>query len=287
MSLSGFAVDLGGTKTAVARIENGLVVARQQQMTDPGADLAAQIDTMASLLDKVGYRNGEPLGVAVSGRIDRDGNWHAVNTDTLRSITAAPLGDALRQRFGAKARAANDAAAAALAEARLGAGQGAYNFAFITVSTGVGGGLVLGGRLVDSLSGLAGHVGFVSSQLSDTLCGSGRVGTVESIAGGRAIAAAAGLPDARSVFSSGLHAPVIDRAAEAIARLIADLTSILGLDRVALGGSIGLAPGFMPAVVAHLGSEPVLFRTEVVAATLGHDSGLVGALLIATESDAR
>jgi N-acylmannosamine kinase len=284
VSLSGFAVDLGGTKTAVARIEKGVVVAREQQATDPGAPIEAQIDTMADLLATVGYVHGGPLGVAVAGRIDRDGNWHAVNTDTLRSITAAPLGLALRRRFGDRARAANDAAAAAMAESRLGAGQGAYNFAYLTVSTGVGGGLVLGGRLIDSLSGLAGHVGFASSPFSDALCGSGRIGTVESVAGGRAIAAAAGMQEARLVFAGGKHGEITDRAARAIARLIADLTSILGLDRVAVGGSIGLASGFLPSVVEHLGSEPVLFRPEVVAATLGHDSGLIGALLIATES---
>lgn len=284
MTFSGYAVDLGGTKTAVARIEAGKVVERLQQSTDAGADLEAQLAAIETLLGQIGYRFGGPLGVAVAGRIDRDGNWHAVNTDTLRSITAAPLGARLRERFGPKARAANDAAAAALAESRLGAGRGAYNFAYLTVSTGVGGGLVLGGRLLDSTNGLAGHVGFVSSQLGETRCGSGRMGTVESIAGGRAIAAAAGLPDARAVFADSRHEPVIQRSAAAVARLIADLTSILGLDRVAIGGSIGLASGYLQRVLDDLAAEPSLFRPQVVPASLGHDSGLIGALVLAIET---
>lgn len=232
----------------------------------------------------IGSPGRRPLGVAVAGRIDREGNWHAVNTDTLRSIAAAPLGDRLTDRFGPKARAANDAATAALAEARLGAGRDAYNFAYLTVSTGVGGGLVLGGRLLESCNGLAGHVGFVSSPHSDTNCGSGRMGTVESVAGGRAIAAAAGLPDARAVFADGGHEPIIDRSCAAVATLIADLTSILGLDRVAIGGSIGLAPGYLPRVHDHLADEPALFRPQVVSASLGQDSGLIGALLLAMDS---
>lgn len=283
MSVAGYAVDLGGTKTAVARIEDGKVVDRLQQPTDAGADLEAQLAAIETLLGQIGYRHGAPLGVAVAGRIDRGGNWHAVNTDTLRSIAAAPLGTRLKERFGANARAANDAAAAALAESRLGAGRGAYNFAYLTVSTGVGGGLVLGGRLLESSNGLAGHVGFVSSPLSDTRCGSGRMGTVESVAGGRAIAAAAGLPDARAVFVDGGHDTIIERSAAAVATLIADLTAILGLDRVAIGGSIGLAPGYLPRVLAHLAAEPALFRPQVVSASLGQDSGLIGALLLAME----
>lgn len=284
MSVSGFAVDLGGTKTAAARIEDGQVVARLQKATDAGADLDAQVEVIADLLAELGYRHGEPLGVAVTGRVDRHGDWHAINTGTLRGINAAPLGATLRQRFGARAHCANDAAAAALAEARLGAGRGAYNFAFMTVSTGVGGGLVLGGRLIDSGNGLAGHVGFVGTRFGDQRCGSGRFGTVESVAGGRAIAAAAGLPDARAVFEQGGFESIIDRAAATIADLVGDLTSILGLDRVAVGGSIGLAPDFLPRVLRHLGEEPALFRPELVPAKLTHDSGLVGALLIALEA---
>lgn len=284
MSIAGYAVDLGGTKTAVARIENATVVERLQQPTDGGADLEAQLTAIETLLGQIGYRHGEPLGAAVAGRVDRGGNWHAVNTDTLRSINAAPLGTSLRNRFGPQARAVNDAAAAALAEFRLGAGRGAYNFAYLTVSTGVGGGLVLDGRLIESTNGIAGHVGFVSSQLGDARCGSGRMGTVESVAGGRAIAAAAGLPDARAVFADGGHDPIIERSAAAVARLVADLTAILGLDRVAVGGSIGFAPGYLPRVLDQLAAEPALFRPQLVPASLGQDSGLIGALLLSMET---
>jgi len=284
MSVSGFAVDLGGTKTAAARIEHGKVSARLQKATDAGADMDVQVEIIADLLTELGYRRGAPLGVAVTGRVDRQGDWHAINTGTLRGISGAPLGAALRRQFGDRAHCANDAAAAALAEARLGAGRGAYNFAYLTVSTGVGGGLVLGGRLLDSATGLAGHVGFAGSRLGDQRCGSGRLGTVESVAGGRAIAAMAGLPDARSVFEHGGFEDIIDRSAAAIAALIGDLTAILGLDRVAIGGSIGLAPGYRERIMRHLEEEPALFHPHVVAAELGQDSGLIGAMLIAHEA---
>jgi N-acylmannosamine kinase len=283
MSVSGYAVDLGGTKIAVAHIRDGRVEARGQGATRGGADLWGQMEAIGALLADVGYQSGEPLGVAVAGRIDRDGNWHAVNTDTLSAIKAAPLRAMLRDRFGTRVSAINDAAAAALAESRMGAGQGAYNFAYLTVSTGVGGGLVLAGKLLDSNNGLAGHVGFSSSPLSHARCGSGRLGTVESIAGGRAIAAAAGLPDAKAVFARDPQDAAIVRSAQAIARLVADLTAVLGLDAVAIGGGIGLAPGYLPLVLSHLDEEPTLFRPRVTLAQLGTDSGLVGALLHSLE----
>ncbi len=279
MTIDGFAVDLGGTKIAAARVERGVVVGRVQRVTNGAADLTAQLDTMEALLAELGFQHGERLGVAVAGRVDRDGNWHAVNTATLSAIVATPLGAGLKARFGDGSLAINDAAAAAFAEYGLGAGRGAHNFAYVTVSTGVGGGLVLNGRLVDSGNGLAGHIGFASSPYGKSLCGSGRLGTVESVAGGRAIAAAAGLPDAKAVFASDPDHPAIVTSAQAVARLIADLTAVLGLDCVAVGGSIGLAPGYMDKVSDALATEPELFRPRLAKAELGNDSGLVGALL--------
>lgn len=276
----GFAVDLGGSKTAAARIAGGRIAQRLQSPTDSVADFDAQIGAMAALLDQLGFRAGDRLGVAVAGRVDANGNWHAVNPGILPQIGGAPLRDRLRDRFGARTTVGNDAAAAALAEATLGAGIGAAHFAYLTVSTGVGGGIVLGGRLLQSTNGLAGHVGFVSSPLGDAPCGSGRCGTVEGTASGRAIAAAAGTADAKEAFAAGTPRAeaAIDRSAAAIARLCADLTAIFGLDLVAVGGSVGLAEGYLPRVKAHLLAEPALFRVPLVPARLGQDSALLGAL---------
>lgn len=279
--IEGFAVDLGGTKTAAARILAGRIEDRLQAPTDGQAGFLAQIESMAALLDRLGYRPGTRLGVAVAGRVDASGRWQAVNAGTLTGIAGAPLLDRLRDRFGTEIMLRNDAAAATLAEARLGAGRGAERFGYLTVSTGVGGGVVLGGRLLASRDGLAGHIGFVSSPFGDDPCGSGRRGTVESVAAGRAIALAAGTEDARAAFAAGTPraAAAIERSAGAIARLCADLQAIFGLDRIAIGGSVGLAQGYLPRILDHLSGEPPLFQVELVPAELGHDSALLGALL--------
>lgn len=277
----GFSVDLGGTKTAAARIVNGRIEARLQSPTRSQADFEAQLDALSTLLAALGFRTGDRLAAAVAGRVDSTGHWRAVNAGTLPGIRGEPLLDRLRDKFGADVSVINDAAAAALAEARLGAGVGADHFAYLTVSTGIGGGVVLNGKLLQSRNGMAGHVGFISSLACQDRCGSGRIGTVESVASGRAIAAAAGTADARAAFASDTACAraAIDRSAMAVARLCADLTAIFGLDRIAMGGSIGLADGYLARVITCLGDEPPLFRVQVVPATLGHDSALLGALL--------
>lgn len=279
--ITGFAVDLGGTKMAAARIEDGRITQREQVPTDRRAGLEGQIAQMGRLLESLGYQSGQRLGVAVAGRVDADGCWRAVNADTLSAIGGAPLLQQLRETFGQSVTAMNDAAAASLAEAALGAGQGSAHFAYLTVSTGVGGGIVLDGKLLQSRNGLAGHLGFMSSPFGREICGSGRRGTVESVASGRAIALAAGTPDARAAFELGTESghAAIDRSIAAVARLCGDLTAIFGLDRIALGGSVGLAEGYLSGVTARIQEEPELFRVPVVRAMLGHDSALLGALL--------
>ncbi|WP_424990817.1 ROK family protein [Fluviibacterium sp. S390] len=286
-ALNGFAADLGGTKIAAARIENGKVVERLLAPTDPAAGPEAQIAAIRTLLDQLGHSKGAPLGAAVTGRVDRAGAWHAVNSGTLPAILGFPLEQELVRALGA-ATCLNDAAAAAFAEGLFGAGATSDSFAYITVSTGVGGGLVIGNRLVASENGLAGHVGFVSSRHANGPCGSGRMATVESTAGGRGIAAAAAAAgqqgvDARAVFLAASEGQdwadrIVATSARAVATLIGDLTAILGLDTVAMGGSIGLAPGYIERMRSVLSDEPELFRPRLVLAELGHDAPLIGAL---------
>jgi predicted NBD/HSP70 family sugar kinase len=131
-------------------------------------------------------------------------------------------------------------------------------------------------------------VGFATAAGADGACGSGRSGTVESVAGGRAMAAAAlaagRTADARAICEAarrgeGWADAIVARSSAAVARLIADLTAVLGLDGVALGGSIGLSDGYIARVRAALDAEPALFRPPVVPASLGAGAPLIGALL--------
>lgn len=288
--VNGFAVDLGGTKLAAALIENGKTTERVQCATASSAPADEQVDAIERLLSEVGWQNPDAVSVAVAGRVTAQGVWSAVNVGTLTSIQDTPIQELLKARLGCPVFVCNDAIAAAFAEARFGSGTGTSHFAYITVSTGVGGGIVIDGMPLASPNGLAGHIGFTSSRLSTAICGSGRKATVESIAGGRAISKIANqnghkVQSARDVFEAaadGAHwaLEITQTSAKAIAILCADLTTILGLQKVTLGGSIGLSPGYLSNVQEHLSFEPELFRPDIVAANLMHDSALVGAIAL-------
>jgi len=285
---SGVAVDFGGTKIAASRVSAGRIVDAVRTTTDGDAPAERQVAAICGLLHELNLEPSEPVGVAVAGRVDASGTWHALNTETLTRVQAVPLRAMLSEQLDRDVTVQNDATSAAVGEHLAGAGRGAARFGFITVSTGVGGGIVLDGRPVVSPSGLAGHVGFTTSRLSAGRCGSGRIGTVEKVAGGRAIAAAAARSghegyDAKRVFEAHLAgetwaSDLIARSARAVAELCANLAAILDLQRIALGGSIGLAEGYGAQVSAALAGEPGLFRPDIVHAELGHEAALIGIL---------
>ena len=287
--ITGIALDLGGTKIAAARIQDGRVMKRLVHPTSPNDPPALHVTRMLEMAQKLGLAKADRIGMAVTGRIDAQGLWHAVNAGTLTDVKDANLIRLASHAFDRPVPIVNDALAAAIAEYKIGAGQGSSAMAYLTVSTGVGGGLIIDGKPLASPNGLAGHVGFTTSRQSQGQCGSGRTGTVESVAGGRAIAAIAAaqghdITTAKQVFEHAAAGvewadEIIDTAALAIAELLGNLTATLGTDRVVLGGSIGLADGFADRVGRHLLKEPALFRTDLRIAQLGQDSVLLGALM--------
>ena len=288
MQISGISVDFGGTKIAAGRVADSLITERLEVVTDGAASATQQIDAIAALVEQLEPHQDDTIGIAVAGRVDSTGTWHAVNSATLNHINAVPLKDALSERFARPVYVQNDAIAAAMGEYVCGAGRAIDRFGFITVSTGIGGGIILNGRPVISPDGIAGHIGFSTSRLSSATCGSGRVGTIEAFAAGRAIAAEAARlgyknHDTRMVFEAHLRGEtwatgLISSSATAVGELCANLRVILGLDRIAIGGSIGLATGYISMVKTALEAEPTMFQPQIKEAELGKDAALIGVL---------
>ncbi len=286
-NLQGCAVDLGGTKIAAARFVDGEIVRRCQTRTEGEAPPEVLIDTIAGLLSELDFTRDESFGLAAAGKVDAAGNWGAVNQRTLSKVKGVPMRQLVEERIGS-CLVVNDAAAATLAEARFGLGHDIANFAFITVSTGVGGGLILNHQLHQSEDGMAGHLGFMSSRYATELCGSGRHATVESIASGRAIEAAAKAAghdehDARAVARAAKQGEtwadsLFETSAAAISDLCGDLRCLLGIKTIALGGGIGLSQGYLGRVNRHLTALPLPFQPHVDTAKTGIDGPLVGAL---------
>jgi glucokinase len=158
----------------LAGIESELAIAR-----DAGAapDWLPGPDTIASL----------PLGVAAPGPLDpQTGIMHAL--PNLQGWSGFPLRTALEEATGRRVRLHNDASLAALGEAWHGAGQGADPLLYLTLSTGIGGGLVVGRRIFGGAAGLAGELGHLIIRDGGPRCGLGHAGCAEGIASGSAIA---------------------------------------------------------------------------------------------------
>lgn len=281
------AVDFGGTKISAVRISKNEIIDRRRVETDQDAPPEAHLDTIVGLIKELGEGRNAHLGVAVCGRIDYLGNWHSLNNDTLKGFSSFPLRDQLEVRLGSPVNVMNDATAAAWGEFSVCAEeQQVDSMLYITVSTGVGGGIVLNRRPLISADGLAGHIGFVSSSFGTERCGSGRLGTLESVASGTAIGRAAseagGDPlTGYDVFQAHLSndvdaTTIVDRSARAISKVIADVRALLGINLVSIGGGVGLAEGYIAMIEQHLNEEPALFRPRVLAARLGADSALFG-----------
>lgn len=291
--LTGFAVDLGGTKIAAAAIIRGEVMDVVTRRTEGDAGPSHLVAELASITREIGFETGQTMGVAVAGRLDSQGMWSAVNTSILKNLSDLPLAQALQDSLGSGVVALNDTQAAAIGEHRYGAGQKVGAMAYLTVSTGISAGLVLNGVPLRSPNGLLGHVGFMTSKSGTRACGSGRRATFESIASGRAMEARAsetghGTVTSESIFECARAGVdwadgLIDSSSAAIAELCANLTAGLGIERVVLGGGVGLAEGYLARVKQHLLAEPELFRPDIIPADLGKNSALFGALSVAVE----
>jgi N-acylmannosamine kinase len=287
--VTGVAVDLGGTKIAAARYSKGELIDHHQVKTESDSGADAQINTIHELLNRLNCSSSDRVGIAVSGRVDSDGCWHAINTNTLTGIEQVNLKKIFEERLKQRVAVMNDAVAAGLAEAVYGAGRGIPAFAYITVSTGVGGVCVLKGKPVVSDNGLAGHVGFMTISNSTELCGSGRIGTVENAASGRAIERQARLLKAKNYTAKEIvefhlagndwATKIVENSTSAIAELCGNLAAAIGVSTIVIGGGVGLSKGYCKSVQAFIDSEPELFRVQVERAKLEAHSVLVGALI--------
>jgi glucokinase len=216
-----------------------------------------------------------------------------------------PLRERLAERFGtAPVRVHNDAICLTAGEHWRGAGRGTRNMLGMVVSTGVGGGLILDGDLVQGASGNAGHIGHVPVYPDNgPVCDCGAVGCLEAVARGPALAAWAqsqgwrpGQPDAtaRDLAADGAAGhPVglaaMRRAGTALGIAIAAATNLCDLEVVAIGGGLSQAGSLLfgpleQALQAHT-RLPFARRVRVVPAGLGQSAGLIGAAALVLAGD--
>lgn len=280
------AIDIGGTKIAAALVRlvgKQVEVSERMQIRTPQNPDAEALEKALSDVLKQFAKQFDTVSVASTGII-RDGVLTALNPKNLGNLAFFPLYETLRKQTDKPITLLNDAQAAACAEYL--AQDDIENFAFITVSTGVGGGIILNRRLFTGTNGVAGHIGHSLADPNGEVCGCGRVGCVEAVAAGRAIAREAAKwqapcepPEVFERFRAGEVQAValVDKSAKAIANLIADLTINLDIQRIALGGSVGLAQGYLGRIEHFLAQLPAVYRPQIVLAHYAQDAGLIGA----------
>ncbi len=280
------AVDLGGTKLSAALIEHGIILKKQCVETLSSSDPAVLSAALSDLLVPMSCE-ADVVSVASTGII-KDGILTALNPENLGGLNAYPIESIIASITGLKTWVINDAQAAAWAEFNRYEAQ--YpNMAFITVSTGVGAGLVLNGELQIGARGIFGHAGHMLADPNGPLCGCGRRGCVEALASGRAMGFAGSAYynqpcTGKEVYSRYLDnqpqaREIVLRSAEVIAQLIANLNITLDLDAVVLGGGVGLAPNYLSLVEEALCCLPLVYRPKLLPALCGTDAGIIGASL--------
>jgi glucokinase len=276
------AIDIGSTKMAVGLMTmQGELIDRDQVPVDHGLNAEALYQSLDEVLQVQLQRAGKRhkvrpvvVGVGCAGPVSPEvERVSPLNTPAWRDF---PLRQRLRASTGLAVHGELDAKALALAEGWLGAAVGRDNFLAMVVSTGVGGGIVLNGQLLDGASGNAGHVGHIVVEPNGRRCACGSRGCLEAEASGTAIAAITGRPATEPSYE------IMQRTGHLVGRAVASVCNLLDLDLVVVGGSVALGFGatFFNAAQERLSEHSQLAfsrSARITPARLGDRGPLIGA----------
>ena len=285
------AVDIGGTKMAAALVDGrASILAEQQVPTPEGGDAEVLFTALVGVIHAVvapAPVRPDVCGVGCGGPMSRGGE--TVSPLNIPGWRGFELRRRLTEATGLPVAVDNDAKALALAEGWAGAARGEENFLAMVVSTGVGGGIVLGGELLDGQGGNAGHIGHVIVEPEGRRCACGGRGCLEAEASGPSIAA--------SIGRSPADAPdaIKERTGTLVGRAVASVVNLLDLPLVVVAGSVALGFGapFFAAAQAEMDDRcriDFARGARIVPAGLGRRGPLIGAAaigrrLLAVESE--
>lgn len=301
-------IDLGGTQLRAAIIdEAGRVLKRDAVYTDATAGperVLGQMERLAkSLLLGVSPDRVIGVGVSTPGPIDTT-DGIALNIPTLAGFVDFPFRAELQKRFVQRVSLENDGIAAAIGEWRFGAGRGVANMVYVTVSTGIGGGVVLENRVLRGYRGMTGHVGHMSVSPNGELCPCGNRGCFEAYGSGTAFTMRAKKRavecnetslgrnnpiDSRSVFEHArkgdrLAINLVEEEAEILGRGFTSLIHLFSPNILVMGGGIANEFDMIEAGInsyVNRWAMPAFRNVKVVRSELGENSGLVGSAALA------
>jgi len=289
-------LDLGGTNLRAAAIDrSGKLLDRVSGKTawseGREAILGDMVDAIRTLRERLGADGLAGIGVAVPGFIQLE-EGVIRNSNNLASLENFPIRDELSRRLGTPVILENDANAAALGEKWMGAGRGTGDLVLLTLGTGIGGGVISGGKVLRGFLGMAGELGHITVVPNGNPCGCGNRGCVEKHASATAIAAMAkllGLGDALTasqvydlaVAGNEKARTIFVSMGEALGIALAMLVNTFNFPLYLLsGGVLGAWDLFAPAMLEETRRRSFTFRatnTRIEKAALGNEAGLFGA----------
>lgn len=289
MSVAG-AIDIGGTSTKIGIVaEDGRIIARERIATSLHGEPIPLVDGIGSafralLVRNPGAKDIAGIGVSVAGFLtpDHSAMVHNANLPALREF---PLRAALEERTGFKCRLEVDSNATTLAEFHYGAGKGAIRLLGLTIGTGIGGGVIVDGRLVRYTGECAGDVGHVIVKPGGRLCTCGARGCLEAMANSSALSERAGGRPVREIIDAALNgnapaAAALTESGHWIGLGLASLAALFDPDVIVIGGGIAAArhlllDGVREAYLTH--ASPQYRDARVVGSDFEGWDGLVGA----------
>jgi glucokinase len=297
------ALDYGGTKHTAAVAETGKRewLAHERIFSPPGADAhydkKATLKLARKLLKKVGGKL-IAVGVSFGGAVDGE-NGLVLLSHHVPGWGNTPLRDQLQKEFLVPAAVGNDAQVAGLGEYQFGAGRGFSSLLYVTVSTGVGGGWVLDGKIFHGANGMAGQIGHVVVRPNGALCVCGKRGCLEAEACGPGIALKMRdrkklKPTAKmtcemvakaALQGDPLAQEVMDDAATMLGIGLGGAITLMNPQRVVLGGGVTKSGERWWRIVRETAAARVLpeMRVDIQPAALGDDAPLWGAVALAEE----
>jgi fructokinase len=285
-------IDLGGTKIEVAALDPAGTVRLRRRIAAPG-DYAGTIAAIGALVEgaeaELGGRG--TVGIGIPG--SENPATRLIRGANSTHLNGRPLGADLAARLGREVRLSNDANCLGLSEAADGAGAGFGTVFAVILGTGVGGALVVGGRLVEGRNRVAGEWGhnplpwMTAAEHPGPACWCGQRGCIETFLCGPALAADADGPGARDATALPARAAAgdavaqaaLDRHAERLARALAAVVNLVDPDAIVLGGGLSnmahLYTALPRLIPRHVFSDA--FSTPVLRAAHGDSSGVLGA----------
>jgi glucokinase len=300
-------IDIGGTKIAGALVDENGRIEKELKVPTPATNPDAIADAVVSLVEELGAGvEVAATGVAAAGFIDAD-RANIVYAPNL-SWRNEPFKAKLSSRLSMPVFIENDANAAGWAEYRFGAGAGVKHMVMLTIGTGVGGAVIVDGRMLRGGFGIAAELGHINVVPDGVLCGCGQKGCLESYGSGTALLRAA---KALAASGSGEGARLAELQAEkgeltgvevyqaivegdpgalrllrelgeVIGKAIASLTAVLDPELVVIGGGVSQAGELLvgpmrDAFLSHLPARGFRPELRIETAKLVNDAGVVGA----------